>query len=73
MSISQMDRATGSDTFDTANRIYEYSHDSKINLGLDSFENLLNLEISCSYWISKYKWTLDWQIRPFTEDPRDNE
>ena len=59
MPISQMDRGTGSDTFDTVNRIYEYSHDSKINLGLESFENLLNLEISCSYWISKYNWTLD--------------
>ena len=46
-------------TFDTVNRIYECSHDSKINLGLDSFENLPNLEISCSYWISKYDWTLD--------------
>ena len=59
MAISQMDRATGSDTFDTVNRIYECSHDSKINLGLDSFENLPNLEISCSYWISKYDWTLN--------------
>ena len=59
MPISQMDRGTGSNTFDTVNRIYEYSHDSKINLGLESFENLLNLEISCSYWISKYNWTLD--------------
>ena len=59
MPISQIYRAIGSDTFDTVNRIYEDSHDSKINLGLDSFENLLNLEISCSCWISKYNWTLD--------------